>query len=394
MTFVSILLILSACATQAFVPVSVDPTDFVGRGISKAERSIEITAAVPTAQEAVEFLGIDLYARGIQPVWLSVSNHRETHVRIAHSSIDANYFAPLEVSWYFRKQFSKSSRITLDRWFVDNALPRHVPAGESRSGFVFTHVATGTKGFNVDVYSSMSAVSFTFFVPLPGFKPDYMDVDFRGLYADDEVFRGDLDDLRTQLGDMICCTLDESGEQEGDPLNVVIVGTPEAVRRSLLRGDWQETEANSPETELARTHHYKGRSPDGTFHKARPDGRERKELRLWLAPMLINDETVWLGHISYDMSGALVTRDLSAYKIDPDVDDARMFLLQNFWYKQSLRSFAMATGGPAAAMDSPGTNFHGSEYFTDGLRAVLMVSEDPIGMDETQILFWERMFVE
>lgn len=391
---IGILLVLSACATQSFVAVPVDPADFIQRGISQTERSVIVTVAVPTAEEVIELLGVDLYADGIQPVWLHVENRRDATVRVAHFSIDNNYFAPLEVAWIYRRRFSKNSRHTLDRWFINNAMPRHVPAGESRTGFVFTHATEGTKGINVDVYAGTNAMSFTFFVPLPGFKPDYMNVNFEGLYSNDEVFEGDLDDLRNRLGDMACCTTSESGDESGDPLNVVIVGTPAAVRRALLRGGWQETETDSLVSRVARMHYYKGRSPDGTFHKSRPDGRERKELRLWLAPMLIDSETVWLGHISYDMSGALSNSDLSAYQIDPDVDDARMFLLQNFWYNQSLRGHGMAAGVPAITVDSPRTNFRGDEYFTDGLRAVLLVSEEPVGMDETRILLWERDIAE
>jgi hypothetical protein len=34
----------------------------------------------------------------------------------------------------------------------------------------------------------------------------------------------------------------------------------------------------------------------------------------------------------------------------------------------------------------------GDDYFTDGLRAVLLVSEDPVAMDETEIVIWESLF--
>jgi hypothetical protein len=92
------------------------------------------------------------------------------------------------------------------------------------------------------------------------------------------------------------------------------------------------------------------------------------------------------------MSGSLLIRNLSDYRIDPDVDDARMFLLQNFWYNQSLRKFALASGVGASDIDAPRTNFVGDDYFTDGLRAVLLVSEDPVAMDETEIVIWESLF--
>lgn len=381
---------LSACATQAFIPTPVDPTAFLQRGITQDEQSVRITAAVPDAEETIEIFSADLYSENIQPVWLEVENRRNSPVRVLHSSIDADYFSPLEVTWLYRKNFKKSSRNAYDKWFVENALPRFVAPGETRSGFVFTHAIKGTKGFNLDIYGDMQATSFTFFVPLPGFRPDYMDVDFDGLYDSDEVLEGDLSALRDRLRDLTCCTLNGSGENPGAPLNAVIVGTPEAVRRALLRGGWRESEANSRDNELARLHFYEGRPPDGTFHKTRPGGPERKELRLWLAPMLIDGETVWLGQVSSIMNDTMSTRDVTEYHVDPDIDDARMFLLQNFWYNQSLRGFAVVDGVPAATIDAPHEDFRGSHFFTDGLRVVLMVSEDPVAMHETKIQFWKK----
>jgi hypothetical protein len=310
-------------------------------------------------------------------------------VRVALVSIDENYYSPLEIAWSYRKKFRSGSRTDMERWFVDNSLPRRIPPGESRAGFVFTHAVVGTKGFNVDVISDERSMNFTFFVPLPGFRPDYMDVDFQNIYSNEEVIHVEFPALREYINNENCCTSNKAGETNGDPLNVVIVGSPQAVRRSLLRGGWQETETGSDLTRLARTHYYRGRQPDGTFHKSRPDGSERKELRLWLMPIIAGTDTVWIGHVSYDMSGSLFIRDLSDYEIDPDVDDARMFLLQNFWYNQSLRGFAVARGVGPADISSPRTNFVGDEYFTDGRRVVLLVSEEPVALDDTEIFVWE-----
>ena len=386
--------VISACTTQVFVATPVDPTPFLQRGITQEQDSLKITAAVPDAEETLALFGADLYAKEIQPIWLKVENQRKSAIRVIHSSIDHDYFSPLEVAWLHRKDFRKSSRSAYDRWLLENALPRYVAAGETRSGFVFTHATKGTKGFNLDIYGDMQATSFTFFVPLPGFRPDYMDVDFEGLYDSDEVLEGNFSGLQNSIDELACSTLDESGENSGRPLNVVIVGTARAVRRALLRGRWQETEASSEDNALARLHYVHGRPPDGTFQKTRPGGRARKELRLWLAPMLIEGETVWLGHISAIMNDTTSTGDAQDYHVDPDIDDARMFLLQNFWYNQSLHSFALMDGTPAATIEAPHEDFRGSPYFTDGLRIILLVSEDPVDMRETQIPDWSNTFAE
>ena len=176
----------------------------------------------------------------------------------------------------------------------------------------------------------------------------------------------------------------------GDPFNVVFAADPVALRRALLRSDWQETLSGSADTTLARMHYYDGRIPDGTFHKARPDGTERKELRIWLSPIRLGELPVWLGQASYDMSGATGERAFEEYQIDPDLDDARMYVLQSFWYTQSLQSFGLAGGVPSSSIDAPATNFLGDAYFTDGTRVVLIVSKTPVGMDETKFIPWQK----
>lgn len=350
---------------------------------------MRISAAVPSADEVDSLVGADLYGKGIQPVWLDVENTGDDPVRVALWSLDNDYFSPLEVAWGIRRRFSKTGRADMERWFHENQMPRRIPPGERRSGFVFTHVDEGTKGFNVDVYSGTRSYNFTFFVPLPGFRADYMDVDFGSLYSDDEIEAIDLDTLRTRLEGYDCCSTDESGNLTGDPFNVVFVSTGIGLRRALLRSDWQETAAGSPETELARMHRFRDRAPDATFHKERPDGSERKELRLWQAPMRIGDKFVWLGQVSYEMSGAIGFRFFEEYQIDPDVDDARMFLMQNFWYGQSLEAMGIAAGVPPASIAEPARNFLGDAWFTDGKRVVMVVSDEPVGMDEMRFLDWE-----
>lgn len=385
-----LLAVCSGCATQAFAPELIELSPFMQRGISHGDDAIVVTAAVPTATEVESLVGIDLHDDGIQPVWLEIENNGDSGVRVALTSIDEDYFPPLEVSWQYRKRFGTDYRQALDRWFYENGMPRRIAAGETRSGFVYTRLSEGTKSFNIDVFSSLGSSQFTFFVPRPGFDPDYLSVDFHSLYDASDVTTTDIDGLRSLISNWPCCTTDESGEALGDPFNVVIVGTPQAVRRSLLRGEWLETEIGSPATRMARTHYFQGRYPDGTFHNSRPDGGENKELRLWLAPVLVEGLTVWLGQVSYDMSGNLFARKFSDRRIDPDLDAARMFLVQNLWYGQSLRAVTMASGVPRAPIAKPNTNFHGAEYFTDGLRAVLFVSEMPVAMDETELISWEK----
>jgi hypothetical protein len=388
------LLLLGGCASAPFTASPVDRAPFIKRAVEQTDQTVRVLAAVPDPEETRQLIGLDLYAKGIQPVWLQVSNLGDTRVRAAPFSIDAGYFSPMEVAWKFRRQFSNQGRQDMERWFYENQLPRRIPAGETRSGFVFTHATKGTKGFNFDVYTSEQSFNFTFFIPIPGFVADYMAVDFGNLYSPDELQVVDMQGLRTALEMLPCCSHDASGDGIGDPVNVVIVGSGTALRRSLLRGRWQETALDDPETAVARTHRLFGRRPDGTFHKTRPDGTERKELRLWAAPIRFGDIPVWVGQISYEISGPNRPNSFIAYRIDPDIDDARMYLLQNFWYNQSLARMGFVKGVPATSIDAPAHNFAGAAYFSDGLRVVLFLSEHPVAMDEVELLRWQSPVLE
>jgi len=387
----AVLLVTSGCATRPFEAREIDKASFIDRVVSQEQGGVRISAAVPTAGEVIAFTGLDLYAQNIQPVWLEVENNESRPVRVALYSIDNEYYSPMEVAWYYRKGYSSEGKAAMERWLYENGMPRAIPAGVTRSGLVFTHMSEGTKGFNVDVYASNESFNFTFFVPMPGFMPDYMDVQFADLYRPEALHIVDMDGLRELLSRYNCCSMDASDTAVGDPLNVAIVATPIALRRALLRSNWQETQSGSEEAALARQHHFDGRIPDGTFHKSRPDGSERKELRIWLSPIRLGEVPVWLAQASYDISATNRSRSFKEYQIDPDIDDARIYLLQNFWYSQSLAQFALSKGVPAATIDQPSQNFLGSNWFTDGKRIVMFISEEPVAMDETEILGWEQL---
>jgi hypothetical protein len=293
-----------------------------------------------------------------------------------------------------RKSFSRDGKAQMERWFHDSAMERRVPSGEKRSGFVYTNRVTGTKGFNLDVFTGNTAQNFTFFIPIPGFTPDYMLVDFETLYTPEEVIhvpRKDQAAIRQALESLPCCSSDPTGARAGDPFNVVLVGSGVAVRRMLLRAAWNETDVEAAKRTLAYQHRYKGRPPDGIFSKSRPDGSERRELRLWLSPYRYGSDWVWLGQVSQDLSE--ITVDADDYIGDPDMDRARNYLLQDVWYSQSLAGAGFAAGVPVTTPEAPQETFTGSTFFTDGLRIVLFLSETPVALGDAEIQPW-RLVVQ
>jgi hypothetical protein len=400
--FILGIVLLSGCATSAYHGTDPGSASFLQRAQTQVRGSVTVRAAVPDAAETLALTGLDLYAQGIQPVWLEVENKGEHLARLSIWSIDRDYFSPIEVAYMNRGKFSTQGYRDMERWFYNNGLRRRVPAGESRSGLVFTNFRPGTKGFNLDIFSNRQSASFTFFVPIPGFEPDYAQVDFQSLYAADEYRELDQASLKTVLEDMPCCSTDETGQLNGGPFNLVLVGSPLAVRRSLLRGGWLETSVESEDTLAGRRNHFHGRPPDTIFHMDRYDGNERLQLNLWLAPWRVGSDNVWLAQVFYRYrdrpiavalrksgyleDSAIISR-LIGESISADIDSAQRFIMQNFWYNHSLLKIGLVSGAGVATLEDPGVTFQGFLYFTEGQRAVLFLSEAPVALDDARVIY-------
>ncbi|MEH6586971.1 MAG: LssY C-terminal domain-containing protein [Halioglobus sp.] len=399
------LLLLTACASRPFeLPVSGEQ-DFVHRALVQEQDGLVIATSVPNAQETRTFIGLDLYSQGIQPVWFKIENRSDKPARLVTWSIDRDYYSPIEVAYMNRKPFSKDGYQDMQAWFNDNAMPRKIPAGETRSGFVYTHLRPGTKGFNMNLVHGSTAVDFTFFVPLPGFEADFTRVDFAGLYQAEDILETDVPGLKVILEqELSCCATDHTGSLAGSPLNTVLVGSGTAVRRAMMRGGWLETSVDVTQADDDGQQWYQGRTPDAVFSQLRVDGNERIQLQLWLAPWLVDGETVWLGQVYYftedDSLLALFNEQIgrdstllnffARESITADLDSAQKFLLQNLWYNGSLTLAGYSAGVGASTVDEPGIAYGGGSYFTNGWRLVVFVSEQLTALDETKFVFYGR----
>jgi hypothetical protein len=404
LALVVLVTLLGGCATRSYQGTEVQAAAFLDRAITQENGDLVVTAAVPDAEETTALTGLDLYDQGIQPVWLKVENSGDAAARVAIWSIDRDYFSPIEVAYMNRKQFSSEGYRAMERWFHENALQRQVPPGETRTGLVFTHLRPGTKGFNLNIFSNRTAYDFTFFVPLPGFVADFMEVDFFHLYSGDEIRELDTEGLKTVLeNELGCCVTDVTGNLEGGPLNVVLVGSGKAVRRSMLRGGWLETSAEEGVAVRERSQHFRGRRPDAIFSQLREDGNERINLHLWLAPWRVDSEPVWVGQVYYLTTDKSILSMFSSEQITDsallsffvresvtaDIDSAQRFLFQNFWYNGSLRAAGFVGGVGSSSVDEPREGFGGVAYITDGYRLVAFLSETPMAMDEGHFIYTE-----
>ena len=281
-----------------------------------------------------------------------------------------------------------------------------LPPGEELSGFVFTKLDEGTKAFNVDIAGKGGFNSFTFFVPVPGLKIDHYSVDWDNLYPADSYVEFEQEQLIAEIEDYVCCVTDKKGENNGDPLNLVLIGHPEDIYTAFLRAGWDETEVVSRASGWKTVKSFLsggeyryspvsslyvfGRPQDIAFQRIRDNIHERNHLRLWMSRMTYQDVPVWIGQISRDIGVRFTTKTITTHKIDPDVDETREYLLENLAYAQSVKKFGYVGGVGKVPMDQPKGNLTGDPWFSDGYRLVIWVSSQPMSLEEVEILEWRN----
>src|SRR4029077_5126702 len=120
-----------------------------------------------------------------------------------------------------------------------------------------------------------------------------------------------------------------------------------------------------------------GRSQDFALQKARQTINERLHLRLWITSLRYQGKPVWIGQISRDIGVRFTpkTWNLTTHRIDPNVDDARDYLLDDLLEAGRASQVGYVAGVGVAARTDPNRNLTGDPYFTDGLRAVAILAE-------------------
>jgi len=373
---------LAGCGGRAYVREAVDLTEIRGRAETRTDGPIRVSTAVPGREETTQIFGIDLYDQGIQPIWLEVENSGTDQARYAMVSTDHAYFSPFEVAYKNRSGYSDEARVEMERYFNELSMPRYLDPGETRSGFVFTHADAGAKGFNVDLFSSGDSFYFNFLLRVPGFVPDYANVDFDSIYSEKEltVYHGDA--LYDALKQLPCCSSDDEGDERGGAINVVLVGTGRDLLIALLRSAWIETSASESRDKGASF--LFGRKQDAIFRYQSSTDDSFYELRLWLAPMMSGDDRVWAGQVRH-----FFTTGRSFDRSDPDVDNARIVAFQHFLYGQTVEQLAWVSGEQVVPIESFWENLIRPSFFTDGGRLVLWLSGEPISVRDATALDWD-----
>jgi len=403
----SLTLLLAACAT--FNPQPVDIEEGPGEIHTQTEHNITVSTTILSDEQALRQFGVDLADVGLQAIWLRIENRTDHSHWLLVSALDTNYFPPDEAAVLFQAGLSAEQEDAIVRHFRDLAIPLKSPPGSVNEGYVLAPRHEGGRYVVVKLASNQHIVDFGFAVTLPDGDFDFERLDPARIYGERELPDLDLEQLREEVRGLPCCVKDKSGERDGDPLNLVVIGNVGDVLAAMSRAGWSFTHridlatvqrmigaavsgAAYPVAPVSPLY-FQGRPQDMALQRARSTITQRNHLRLWLAPFRFEGRSVWVGQISRDIGVKATTKSptLTTHVIDPNVDEAREHLLQSLLVSGAIERFAFVQGMPLVAASDPRSNLTGDPYFTDGLRFVVMLSGDRLAAPEdAEFLEWRN----
>ena len=402
---IATLTLLAACSAPTWrEPEPLEGVAFLERAETRTAGELTVTVAVPTREETKRIFGTSLYAERIQPVWIQVENAGEVPRILLKVGLDPDYFSPLETA-HRRHSGSAERRFEMDRFFYSMSFHNPIPPGSVTSGFVFTNLDEGHKAVNVDLLGDQSITSLSFVVEVPTIRTDSSAVDFDSIYETVTELSTE-EELRAMLEALPSCTTNESGDREGDPLNVVLIGDRRYIFSALIRRGWHQTERTYFRSAVKTVwsflfgsrYHYSpvsalyvfGRAQDVAMQKARDSIHHRNHMRFWRAPYDYRGQEIYIGQISRDIGVKFSWRTVTTHAIDPDVDDTRGNLIEDMAYSQAVSQVGWVKGSRVSTLEDTHTNLTPDPYYSDGLRAVLFFEERPHALTDIRILDWER----
>jgi len=102
---------------------------FLQRAEVQRDDEFVVTASVLDDRESERFFGVPLARRGIQPVWLRITNSGGQTYRLRLASLDPNYYPPLEAAYV--------NHFAIGRRLFTNGLRAVAVFSESRTNATF-----------------------------------------------------------------------------------------------------------------------------------------------------------------------------------------------------------------------------------------------------------------
>jgi LssY C-terminus len=392
-----------------------DERSFLERAHSRRDGEVEATVAVPSDQESERLFGVRLARHGLQAVWLEVANGGGEPLWLDRVHLDPYYYTALEAAnivqfalgkrlmafgllgWLFLPLLpllplkllgARAANQRLHRLFRTVGFPTGViPPAKRVGGFLFTRLDEATKRINLRLLGRSRSLDFPFTVEVPGLVLPHPVERTAAAGKAEEL---DEAALQLWLQRQPRCTGNARGTHEGDPLNLVMVGDRASIQECLSA--WDEAESLTMGTAwktakaflLESQYRYSpvsplylgGRLQDFALQRARLSLNQRLHLRLWATSVRFDGQPVWIGQVSRDIGVRFTPRtwNLTTHQIDPDVDEARNYVLNDLLVAGRVARLGFVAGVGSAPADEPRRNLTGDPYFTDGMRAVALLS--------------------
>jgi len=397
---------LGACTGVAALPEAGPAPELAVQTDSRQDVTVSV-AVLDDAQAEARF-GVDLASQGLQAVWLRIDNRSQQRLWLLVAALDPSYYSADEAAYMFRAAVRPGDMARLRQRFRDATIPYMLEPASTREGHLIVSRAEGGRYVNVELAGHERLLRFGFAVVLPDGDFDYERLKIERIYADQPPRDLEEDALREWLEALPCCTSDADDEDAGDPLNVVIIGDREQLLTAVARSGWSFTHritlrtiqreigaaiANSEYAVAPVSSLYAfGRKQDLALQRARSSIAQRNHMRLWLAPVTFRGRPVWVGQISRDIGVKFTDKSVTftTHVIDPAVDEAREYLLQSLLTRESVQRFGFVKAMEAAPVARPRENLTEDPYFTDGLRLVVLLADEPVPPERARNLHWEE----
>jgi hypothetical protein len=409
---IAVLLCISAAAIMMMNSFRFDPdpssdADFIARAQQKSAPGIKVSASALGARESQRSFGENLAKYDIQPVWLSIENETDDQLVYLPIAMDPDYYSPYEVSYRFHGAFSSAANRARDKFFLERQISSILTPHSRTTGFMYGVLDAGVKYAHILIAGKDRLETFDFALPVPGAAFVGTGVRADSIYPGQKIEDLDLEALRTALARYPCCTTNSGATRDGDPLNLIVVESKTDPIVPLIARGWHLTRKLDVASmiETARAFIFRdeyltspvsplyvfGRREDVALQKARSTINERIHARLWLTPYTFKTRRVWIGQVSRDIGVRSTdqTWNLTTHKIGPDLDFDRGYLLQDLLISGLVERYGFVDGVGAAPASAPRTNLTGDPYYTDGLRAVVFLSNQTNPLSETERLSWE-----
>ena len=385
-----------------------DEDGLAARMQAKTIDGVTVTAALLPDAEARERYGVNLAAKGLQAVWMRIENRTAVEQWMLAAHLDADYYTANEAAHLFRHHFGGLGQAARQQKFRDLAMRARLEPGSRHEGHVLVPRSEGGRYVEITTNGLGRVRRFGFPLRTPDGHFDFERMKPGSIYAEggrENVSRGE---LRQRLAKLAPTVTSAKGTATGDPLNLVIVGETSEMMAALSESGWDFTHridgstvrrmilaalrGNPYLTAPVSSLYVFGRKQDVAFQRARSSLSQRNHLRLWLAPWTVEGRSVWVGQVSRDI-GIKITKKsptLTTHVIDPMVDEARQYVLESLLERLRISHFGFARASEPAPKEKPRQNLTGDPYFTDGLRLVVFLADDPVEAEEVRNLGWDQ----